>query len=421
MPVQAQEYFGVPESPLVRHEKVPSDWSSVPVKKRQYQGFTPKGLKLRNFTYHQGMEIEVGHQSNVYLDNNNEQSDQYLAIKPELALSSDWNRHFVSVKAAGNFKEYADHSSEDAQDFRVQGRAQIDISRDLTGFAGLSYGQSHVDRHRIRSSVSPDSLYRQDSLRSEVGLAGEWGKRHYSIRLAYDNIRFSDALNRNNTSLKAIRSDADRDVVSIEGEFGHEITRNLKAYMQIAYRLLDFKRLKFNNALQNFSGANRDSKEVSIGVGVSGHFTKSVSGHAFVGVERRSFDQAGVQDADNQIANLGLSWNPTSLSTLGVSYARRLVTDNDIEGESLENKFRLNYDHELLRNFILSGSAQFIDTDFKTANREDEDVLLGLDGVYQLNDHIGLGLSGLYHQRDSSQNSNDFEDVLIMLRLKHAL
>jgi hypothetical protein len=119
-------------------------------------------------------------------------------------------------------------------------------------------------------------------------------------------------------------------------------------------------------------------------------------------------------------------WNFTGLDTLQLN-ALRSVQDTSQSVFSggvtspgyLHSQVGLSLDHELLRNLLLNGKIDYINDDFKGANRTDDGFDATVGAKFLLRREIYLGASYTYSHRDShgAQAGQGFSQNILMLRL----
>ncbi len=113
-------------------------------------------------------------------------------------------------------------------------------------------------------------------------------------------------------------------------------------------------------------------------------------GEVAVGHFERDYD-AGLS-TDGIAASANVEWYITRLTTLSF-HARR--NSEDVVGATsavpyVETVYGGRVDHELLRNFILTGAAQFGQRDYEVIDRDDEFMSAELGADYLMNRRVVL-------------------------------
>jgi uncharacterized protein (PEP-CTERM system associated) len=109
-----------------------------------------------------------------------------------------------------------------------------------------------------------------------------------------------------------------------------------------------------------------------------------------------------------------LTWYPTQLLTLRFNAQRRL-TDTVVPGASASDDriFGVIADWELLRNFLVRGTFEYIDSVFPGAARDDNYITAGISARYYMNNYISAGAGYTYSNRSSSVTGQDFDENVL--------
>ncbi len=136
----------------------------------------------------------------------------------------------------------------------------------------------------------------------------------------------------------------------------------------------------------------------------------------------QEYDDASLKEFDGATAGLDLTWNVTKLTTLefGVNRTIQETTQTDASNY-VQTDFDASVDHELLRNVILSAQAEISFQDYEGITREDEIATIGISGKYLLSRNFYISLGYEYTQRESDVAGSDYDNNVVMLRVKAQL
>ena len=79
---------------------------------------------------------------------------------------------------------------------------------------------------------------------------------------------------------------------------------------------------------------------------------------------------------------------------------------------------RVSVDHEVLRNFLVGGSASYTWNDYEGISREDDDVNVSLFGNYMFNRSVHLRGAYTFTDRDSTVAGSDYQKNILSLQLR---
>ena len=94
---------------------------------RYQPSYSPEPKRVGAFIVEPSANITVEQNSNVFARQDDEQSDVYANLAPELRIRSDWSRHEIAAEASANHREYADLTDESNTSGRARLRGRLDI------------------------------------------------------------------------------------------------------------------------------------------------------------------------------------------------------------------------------------------------------------------------------------------------------
>ena len=369
-----------------------------PVGERPQEDYDAKGIRAGAFQLFPVLEITETYDDNIFAVNTGETSDYLTDFSPQLKIKSDWGRHALNFDASANITRYADNDKEDYEhyDFGVDGR--IDATKAVTIDLGAKHGISTEERGSPDDvgGIAPtdtdtttlDGGIKYKANRISVELDGEFK------RLNFDDVATTTGITNND--------DRDRDEFVGTLRLGYEIQEEYEAFVEVTYTTIDY-----SDALDD-GGFNRDSDGPTILAGVDLDLGGLLRGDISAGYLQRSFDDATLKDISGFNAGVGLTWNPTELTTVKPSFSRNIQETTSANVSSfITTSFGITVDHELRRNIILGARASFAADDYQGTNREDETVKYGLSVDYKLNRNFYLGVDYNFKDKTSNQVGSD--------------
>lgn len=175
----------------------------------------------------------------------------------------------------------------------------------------------------------------------------------------------------------------------------------------------------------------RDFNDTSILGGLDYDLNGILRVRALVGYESRSFSSKTFQTIEAPIAEVTLIYNPTPLTTVSGTLARRIQDSADETTAGATNlSARLRVDHELRRNVILSATGIALRNEYASGGSQVQ-YSGGVSGTYLLNRYASVAASYDVSARNSSGSNilnlngfpagNDYVDHRVLLQLRLSL
>jgi hypothetical protein len=369
-----------------------------------------QGIRQGGFLIFPSIEAKIETDDNIFVTDTNTKSDQILTISPEIRADSNWNSHFLSVKAGGDLVSYDRYSAEDYTDYSVGTNGRLDIQRDMNATGALSFDKQHEDR-----SSPDDADGREPTAYTvtgiDVGFYNKWNRVSLNADAGLRRSDFDDVETSTGSSVN--NDDRDRDEFKYVLRAGYEIQPEYEAFVQLIYTTVDYK-----DALDD-GGVDRDSKGYEVRAGTRIDFTGLVFGDVFVGYLTRDYDDPTLKSASGVAAGFDMTWNVTSLTTLKGGLTREISESTQAGASGLfTTTVKASVDHELLRNLILSGNIGVSKDEYEGLTREDDTIRAGLAGKYMMNRNLYFTLQYDYATKDSNAANSDYDRNTLFLRVR---
>ena len=104
------------------------------------------GTRIGGFLLYPELSLGEEFNDNIFAVDNNQDIDFITTVPPGIRLRSDWNNHALNFDGALTVARYADHESEDYEDFRFGTDGRIDITRNNNATALVRYQELHEER-----------------------------------------------------------------------------------------------------------------------------------------------------------------------------------------------------------------------------------------------------------------------------------
>lgn len=123
-----------------------TDSRTTTVMDRPREELDAQGIRQGGFLIFPSIESKIETDDNIFATANNKISDNILTITPAVRADSDWNSHFLSVKASTDIVSYHHYNAEDYTDYSLGTNGRVDIQRDMNVTGALTHDKKHEDR-----------------------------------------------------------------------------------------------------------------------------------------------------------------------------------------------------------------------------------------------------------------------------------
>lgn len=370
----------------------------------------PLGIRAGGFTVFPSISATTAYDDNIFSTDDGEEDDIVWTVAPRVHMDSNWANHFVRVFGAAELVRYDDFGSEDQNNYNFGALGRLDIQRDSYLTAGASQRRLHEERS------SPDDVNgieptQYDIRAIDLGGFNRWNRVSANVDFRAENRDFDDVAS--STGAIINNDDRDRDTYLVTLRGGYEIQPEYEAFAEVEFTKVDYDDDVDDN------GFNRDSDGYEARLGARVDLTGLIFGDVFVGYLSREYDDPALQDADGPTAGLDLTWNVTPLTTAKAGIQRYLSeTTSANSGGIVATGVRASVDHELLRSLLLNANAFYTVNDYEGIDREDDLIGAGLGANYLVNRYLRFGVEYTYRSRDSNVAGNDYDNNIVMVRVR---
>ncbi|MCC2976598.1 outer membrane beta-barrel protein [Sphingomonas sp. PL-96] len=393
-----------PEVPITTAESAFNRGNQVPVADRMLPAFTAKGSKLGNFELFPGVAIGSIATSNVFANNDRRRSDLALVVRPEATLRTSQGPYRLSSYVRGDFRRYADNSSENTEEGLVGADGAVMIGPLSSLSAGASFGSLVLPRFAADSPANAAKPLEYTALTSYVGGTIEGASTRVIFRAQANRLRFRDTPDRLGGTLFT----RDRDRSRLDGLLRVEraVSRTVSVYAAGTVNKVDYQR-------RLAGGLVRDSSGFGAYVGSNFDITNLMHGDVRVGYIRQNFDLPGVR-AISGLGLLGtLTYFPSQLLTI-TARGESNVLDSGVPGTTgvLHRGGSVRGDYELRRYIIASLEGGYFHDSYRGQDRRDKLPFAEASVIYLSRGHWNARVGYRYLARhcNCSAGVQDFDD-----------
>ena len=382
------------------------------VLERERPEYDAKGIPLGGFRLFPALGITGTYDDNIFRQPS-AASDWYVTVSPQVALQSEWGRHFLELSAGADTYKYMQYDSQDLTDWQTKLRGRYDVSHAATVFAEASYGEYH------ELWSSPDSQYGQTDpnrfYQTHVTASATWQPSSLGLSMggSFDRYAWLDTPLPGGGTL--INTDRNEDKLEGWLRVFYEFSPGYAAFVRAT-----FNDRQFDDALDRW-GIDRASHGYRYDTGLTLKISQLVRGEFYVGYLKQDFAANPIYPL-SAVAGFDyggqLDWFVTPLLTVHLGGTRQL-SDTTFAGIAIEDARRgdLSADYEILRNLIATARVSVVQTDYSGSPYHDTTVGAGIKLEYLVNRYAAVHVDYGFERRTSNRVLGAYTDNMIGIGL----
>ena len=324
----------------------------VTVQTRLHPEQMPLGVREGPYEFLPQLDQGVGYSSNA-LPGPYRRGSWEVVTAPALGILSNWSRDQFGALFSVTDTRYASLPSQDRTDVTASVGGRVDIGADTLTLAAAHLVQ-HEDRGALDTIASDRPIaFQLDDVRAAYAMTrGRW-----TIEPAVEATRW----NYDDTTILGVpASQAYRDRVVVQG--GVTVHYELAPLRSV---LLVGRVIGQDYTLTPLGVASPNSTAYQMLVGLDYDDDSVWRWRLLIGGEAREFASRQYRRQNTLIAEAGVGWSPSGLTTVSATVSRE-TGDASQEGTSglVYTGARLTVDHEYLRNLLLRASLGLQNADF---------------------------------------------------------
>lgn len=247
-----------------------------------------------------------------------------------------------------------------------------------------------------------------------AAIRGEYRAGRGRVIAAYDHsgFAFDDVVGFSGARLD--QSDRDRTIDRLTGQVQYAISPSLSAYAEGSGLLTNYSRPLLNG------DPNRDSVSARILGGANFDLAGFLRGKIGVGYTFRNYDSPLYRNVSGFSAEAKIEYFPSELTTFTLSAGRTIEDANlGLANAFIDTRVQLRVDHELLRNLILTATAEYAGQDFFGSSLQADNWRVQFQPQYLVNHFWRLGGLVSYYRRTDTGTSlgSNFDEWSVRLSI----
>lgn len=395
-----------------------ADEPEVTVTSRIRPGYENVGIRAGRFTIRPQLNESFGYESNV-LGTSAAQGSALLRTDASLTAATDNSRGSVNGGVGVSDTRYLDLANQSFTNWNARLGGTYNLGRDtasiLVSHENLSQTQRDLDVPQLTTPLA----YTVDTVRT--GYRATFNRLSLTPSLEAARLSYNSGFAGNTIYDQSYRN---RVVLTPAIAAAYEFATRRSVVLIVQNTTAWYSR-------GTVASPKRDFNDTSVLAGIDYDLNGILRVRALVGYENRSFASKTFKTIQAPIAELTLIYNPTGLTTVTGTLARRIQdsADETTAGvTSMSAQFKV--DHELRRNIILTATGAVTRNDYTAGGRQ---TLYGggLASTYLLNRYAAVTASYQAVARTSTNNTSlnlngfaagsNFVDHQILLQVRFSL
>ena len=383
-------------------------WSQVvipgqDVANRAHPEYDALGVKLGGFTLHPSVNSEIHATDNYRASDNNRAGDIYVALRPEVSLTSNWSRHRLQARAFLDEQVHLLLGSENSTSYGASVNGVYDISHDTQArldFSAGRYVESRSSLGSFRGSLDP---VQYDAFHAGIGLS------HNFNRLTLNGSSNLDYNNYNAAKLPGgltISQDF-RDVrnLTVSGNAQYALAGGTGLIVSAQH---DESRYSFRPGSAGFLPGfdlERDSAGESVQAGVTLELSDLIIGTVQAGYLTRRYNDLRLRNVSGLTYSANILWNPSPLTSVRAVVRRSVqATASTTYAGNLRTDVDVTVHHELYRWVLLTGELSYGHFSANGVGPSGNEYDGSIAARYLLSRRVTLGATVRHSQRDAASS-----------------
>jgi hypothetical protein len=209
------------------------------------------------------------------------------------------------------------------------------------------------------------------------------------------------------------QSDRDQTQFGLQLRAGYEVMPGVQPWVQgqVDTRRLDQK--------YDDSGYERSSNGVGAMIGSTFELSRLLTGEIGAGYQRRRYEDPRLRDSDGPLADAALIWSATPLTTVKLRGTSQIL-DTTVASASgaLYNAVTLELQHDLRRNWRVSGALTVAETDYEGAGLKEDLLAASVKLDYRLTRTVAVKASFTHERLRSNAVGDDYTANIYLVGLR---
>lgn len=337
---------------------------------------------------------------NIFRQSSSQISDTITTVSPEISYRKTFSKHQFSAEYLGEFASFSKNQTEDYTDNSVNLGFLFDFTRKFDAELKTSYKQGHESRGSsgviLVSPTKPTTWNK-----SNIFAGFTYGRKRAKAQIEMDYSRTDLAFTNNAQEYRDRKNDA------VSARIIYRLGRKTAAFIEGKQNKVDYV---------NLAARNLDSNETFSYLGLRWDASFKTKGDLKIGRFKKNFNSAAETDGLGTSYEANIYWEPKTYSRFNLGVSRIPKETSTTDSFYTSSQISIDWLHDFNSSFALTMNASSSIDEYSSA-RKDKLLNNRLGLNYQAYRWIHFGLNYTYSKRDSTDNTADFTDNLLMLNV----
>lgn len=379
----------------------------------EYEG---DGLRVGSFIVRPELTTTATYNDNILADDTDTVSDVIFRAQPEVIVRLDQPIVDLRLRTGLELERFADNSSENTDAFFANLRGILGRGRSTQAQFRVGYRGDNESRRALDAADSLATRLGRDSLEGFAQVRQDLGDLDALISARVRKITYGSA--RDELGNLIDFSFRDRTIYQVSAGGEYAVTPNDLIIARVTYDKRD-QDVDPSDPQFDPNRFGQSSEGYRLEAGYGRQVSELMYLRVFVGYLEQDFDDDRVQDISGLSLNSDLFWNVTPLTSVRVAASRSIdeVVAPELAG-NLRTQVSAQVDHELKRNFVLSGAVRYADISPRGIGIASDEFEASLTGQLFVNRLITVNGGYSHFQRNSSNANQRFDENLFFVGIR---
>ena len=372
--------------------------------------FRPTGVQVGELRLRPYVEASTGYETNPNQVTTGIKPSTVLRGEGGLDVASDFSQHSLTASIRGGYSDFPSNPNANRPDASGVVDGRIDVTQ---------YDKINTEARFTVATQTPGSpllavpnsvfITNRPSIIEEgatLGGAHTFNRLTVSLKGTFDRTEYGDAQQSNGTTYRF--SQDNYNDYGVVGRASYEVTPALIPFAEVGVD----QRVR-DNAV-DLSGYYRDSIGGETRAGADLELTRLLIGTISAGYAERHYADPRLRNLAGPTLDAALAYSPTALTTVKLT-ASTTLSETTLAGASgaISRAISLEVDHQLFRNFTLSGIATYQPNQYQGIVVNEAFTSFTLKGAYNVTRDIQL-IASASRQNLTSTLGDGFTDYIFL-------
>lgn len=376
-----------------------SDRQAQSVAERNAPEFSSDPIPVGRFQMFPSINVDAEYNDNIFATNANERDDAIISLRPDVLLVDRRNDRETRINAFANIRRFVDTTSENAEQFGVNASTRQGVGTGFEYNVGVRAERNFEQRRDIDAfDIATSEAIAFTNLVANAGVAKEFGP----LRLSFDGrvraVRFEGDIDVGGTVFDLSFRDLETYRGTVRASFAR--SRDQRFYVQGSIDKRDTQLAPLFEEFVVVDFIDRSSDGFRLEAGYGQQLTELLYLDVRAGYLQQNFDDPSLNTIDGLSFQADVLWNVTPLTSVLFSALRQVdETLNPRFTGLLRTEGRVQVEHELLRNLVLTGRIGYADLNLGNSDQDGRRWNVGLLADYRLDRNWSFLLEANYFDR----------------------